>query len=439
VGGNLVNILHGEFCESFKGADLSRVVLLGSAFQGGLNNISLETDLTGTNLEGAILHGVNFGGSAFAHSDLRDADLKDIQLFPPKINSLLYSLHRDTLIAGLSDGSVRAWNTQTWKETILYEGLFWEVRSIIAAPGRRRIIFGDRKNTAVFLDLDKSKELKRFENEHTQGHQMAISPDGNTLACVGASNGIILFDITSGNPLKIFKGTDSFHCTAFNQDGSKLIGGDGKGNITIWSTADGRELKKWNSKLKSVYTICHSKNHPRFFACGYPLGEAIFHCWDSETGEALFPVESKFSQTAAFDNQATRFAVGDILGEINIVDAESGTPIHTIKLGEGTYAVAFSADDRFLASGHDRGTIRIWDINESSPDFGNCVKIIEVKSNYNGMKIAGARGLEQMMTWRVQGKAYEGTLLEYLNECGAIPDEKQKKLLAELKQSRKNS
>jgi hypothetical protein len=53
------------------------------------------------------------------------------------------------------------------------------------------------------------------------------------------------------------------------------------------------------------------------------------------------------------------------------------------------------------------------------------------------MKIAGARGLEQKMEWRVKGKPYEGTLLEYFIESGAIPDEKQKKQLAELKKKRK--
>lgn len=433
VGGNLVNILHGKFDASFKGAELPQVVLFGSAFQFG-------ADLTGTNMKGAILHGVNFGDGSFANTDLRDAYLKDIHLSPPRITSLLYSVHRNILIAGLWDGSVRGWNTQTWEETYLFKGLFWEVCSIIATPNMHRIIFGDRKNTAILWDLDSGKELQRFENEHGKGHQMAISPDGNILACVDDSNAIILFDIPSGNRLKTFHGTDGFYCAAFNEDGSKLIGGDEEGNITIWSIDDGGELNKWNSKLDTIYNICHSKNRPRFFACGYPsVNNEIFHCWDSETGEALFPVKSKFSLNSAFDNKETRFAMGDIHREINIIDAESGMPVHTIKLGEGTSAIAFSPDDKFLASGHNMGTLRIWDVDKSSPGFGKCVKIIDVKSNCNGMKITGARRLEQKMEWRVKGEPYEGTLLEYFIECGAIPDEKQKKQLAELKKKKKRT
>ena len=85
------------------------------------------------------------------------------------------------------------------------------------------------------------------------------------------------------------------------------------------------------------------------------------------------------------------------------------------------------------------GTLRIWDVNESSPNFGNCVKIIDVKSNCNGMMIAGARGLEQKIKWRVNGEPYQGTLLEYFIECGAIPDEKQKKQLAEIKKKKKRT
>jgi hypothetical protein len=48
-----------------------------------------------------------------------------------------------------------------------------------------------------------------------------------------------------------------------------------------------------------------------------------------------------------------------------------------------------------------------------------------------------AQGLEQKIKWPVQGEDYEGTLLEYFIECGAIPDEKQKKQLAELKKKRR--
>jgi WD40 repeat protein len=443
VGGNLVNILHGGFDASFKGTDLSRVVLFGSAFRHRSYYIFVGTDLTGTNMKGAILHGVNFEDSAFANTDLRDADLKGILLSLPDISSLLYSGHQDILIAGLSDGSVRGWNTQTWEETVLFKGLFRDVCSIIATTDRRRIIFGDRKNTAVLLDLDSGKELQRFENEHRKLHQMAISPDGNILACVDDSNAIILFDIPSGNPLKAFHGTHDFYCAAFNEDGSKLIGGDKKGNITIWSVDDGGELKKLNNKSGMIFNICHSKSRPRFFSCGMPNGDfiidEIFHFWDSETGKALFHVNSIVSHAFAFDNKETRFAVGDIFSEINIIDAESGTPIHTINLEEGTDAIAFSPDDQFLASGHKRGTIRIWDVNESSPNFGKCVKVIDVKSNCNGMKISGARGLEQKMIWRVKGEPYEGTLLEYFIECGAIPDEKQKKQLTELKKKKKRT
>lgn len=91
------------------------------------------------------------------------------------------------------------------------------------------------------------------------------------------------------------------------------------------------------------------------------------------------------------------------------------------------------------AIGDSMGTLRIWDVNESGPGFGKCVKTIVAKSNCHGMKISGARGLEQKMKWRLMGEPYEGTLLEYFIECGAIPDEKQKKQLAELKKKKKKT
>ncbi|NIM11911.1 MAG: NACHT domain-containing protein [Candidatus Aminicenantes bacterium] len=435
VGGNVTSILYRWLNVSFKGGQLPQVVLKGNCFKRKYESGSI--DLAGISFRNSILHQLILGECNLEKVDMRDADIKDIELTQPKIYSLIWLDYNNLLVGGFSEGNVRSWDTQTWQESIIFTGLEWEICSIVSFKDARKIVFGDRGNTAILWNLESANQIQHFKNSHTGRHQMAISLDGEILAIADNDQVIKLFDISSGKVLKTFAGTTYFYGVSFNHDGTKLIGGDEKGYVTIWDVENGREVKKWNSELETVFKICHSRNQSCFLATGsITRDKNIAHCWDSETGKSVFSFHYEFSLSISYNHKEDRFAVGDTNNLIKLFDAKSGELIHEIKVGTGTDALAFSPDDRFLASGHDDSTLRIWNVDENSPDFGKCVKIIDVKTNCRGMQIAGAKGLEQKMEWRKNGKPYQGTLLEYFAECGAVLDEEQKKLLKKIKKLR---
>jgi WD40 repeat protein len=287
---------------------------------------------------------------------------------------------------------------------IIISGLVWGVCSIVSTHDGKYIVVGDRGNTAVLWDLSGGKEIQRFENLHRMRHQMALSPDERLLGCAEEEDRVVIFDLSSGDKTIFFQGKGELvHCVDFNHDGKKLIIGDRSGYISIVNFMN-RETRRLGSKLKSIYQIRHSRKRPQFLVVGSGKEEDVVECWDSETGEKMFSEPCKYSHALSSNHREDIFAVGDIHDGIWIFDSTSGALIHKMKTSRETSGISFSPDDRYLATGHTNATIRIWDVDQHSPSFGQCLKVLDVRMNCRGVKIGGARGLEKNVTWKDRRK-----------------------------------
>jgi hypothetical protein len=411
-GSNAVYLLKRKGV-SFEKADMAQVCLFAVDFSGiSLNN----ADLHGAYLGEAIL-----GPYSLEKTNLCGADLIGISL---KMNigicSLCWSNDGKYLWAGCSDGSLRQWDTDTWQESILISGLRGAVFSILAMKDEQRIVAGDRGNTAILWNISSQTEIRRFNNPHGMGHQMALSPDENFLACVDSAQKVIVFDMESGEQSKIFQTNVILLCVAFSQDGKRLIAGGDGDEIFVWDFGTGQILDKLNTETSSGYKICHSRYQDKFLSYGY--GEKFtgnyLECWNSLNGEQIFSIKCRSGSSLSYSYDESKFACAEWFGSIGLYDSESGELIQKIN-SDDTRTIAFSPDDRYLASGDIRSTIRIWDINENSPNFGKAVKILDCRMNCSGMQIKGAHGLDQEIEWKVQGEAHKGSLAEYFVECGA--------------------
>ncbi len=118
---------------------------------------------------------------------------------------------------------------------------------------------------------------------------MALSPDGSRLA-VG-SREILLWSTADGKQLRKLEGHTSFvGALAFTPDGSRLASGSGDG-VRLWDVATGREVRKFTSYL--VVAIAFSPDG-RLLASGF--GNGAIKLWNVESGREAIPIQGGHSR-----------------------------------------------------------------------------------------------------------------------------------------------
>jgi len=272
---------------------------------------------------------------------------------------------------------------------------------------------------------------------------MGLSPDGRLLAVVGNDRCIHVYQVESGEEMRVLGPVEERPYSVFlEDDGRTLAAGCGGGRILVWNRDYSEPVLRFQTALSSVRQLALDPEQHRVFAFGYGEGlNAEVSGWSLDTGDPLFQTELVFMGDAlGYGARTGRVAVGDWGGNtVVLIDAEVGTERARFTPGRAVRALAFSPDEHRLASGHSDGTVRIWDVEEGSENYLQCLQVLDVKPNYQGARIAGAKGLDQAIEWQRQGKEVKGTLLELFADCGAILDDEQQLRLAQLQAERQRS
>ena len=209
------------------------------------------------------------------------------------------------LVSGSYDATVRLWSAETHEQ-------LWSAKT----PQTRqqtpmvRDIFGFETAPGPFHRLAFQRVLT-----------VAYSPDGQTLASSGSSDGTIqLWNVENGTHTKTLKGhTDTVSTLAFSPDGKTLVSGSEDDTLRMWDTNTGRMLRKLSGHSNDVKSMAFSRDGKMIASGGK---DASVRLWDTETGRFLPTLRGHY---------------WEIKG------------------------VAISADGKTVASGDKNGTILFWD------------------------------------------------------------------------------
>jgi WD40 repeat protein/tRNA A-37 threonylcarbamoyl transferase component Bud32 len=272
--------------------------------------------------------------------------------------ALAFSPDGKTLAAGTDDGMVRLLDAETGQTRLGWrqgkeDGFRGKMVSLAFRPDGGELACGDghifafpgAKNPATIHLVDPTTGKKRAELAGHMGSviAMAYTPDGKGLASVGADGTVRLWNMETGSErAKLLGDTQKVFGVAMRPDGEVLASASVNGTIRLWEFATGKERRVLKGPEGALClavafspdgrTLAGSMNHRD------SSPERVMSLTDSEREPPTTPAEIYLWDST---NGKVRGKLQSRSGEI--------------------WALSFSPDGKRLVSGHEDGTLRLWD------------------------------------------------------------------------------
>jgi WD40 repeat protein/serine/threonine protein kinase/tetratricopeptide (TPR) repeat protein len=308
------------------------------------------------------------------------------QLGPPwshrggGVDSVAFSPDGKQVVTGSWDHTARIWDVATRQPVgppLAHTGPVWVVRF---TPDGQEILTGGEYGVTLWGRLPRVHMLAKPPVHSAHVHDLAICPDGKTLVTVhrdAASRGAIhMCQLPRGfsRPAVSARGTSSGavgivaqsltwfrrHLASFNPDATRLVSGGKDGYVRLFDTATGQPeclgSMPFRHPWKAVDVTAFSPGG-RFFATSSRDRTAIsdVRIWESATGRPSGQAIPFMNHIAAmaFSPDEKILATGGYDCTVRFWDTSTGKPLGPPLLqGDIVLSLAFSPDGKMLAVGH---------------------------------------------------------------------------------------
>jgi WD40 repeat protein len=291
--------------------------------------------------------------------------------------SLAFSPTSEWLAAGTEDKQIHLFDVSRDEVLRTMNGHSQIVKGLAFSPNGGILASASLDKTIKLWDTFTGKEIRTLSGHSDGVTSVAFSPDGLILASASWDTTVILWDVHSGNLLQKLSGhTDKVNAVAFSPDGRFLASASDDGSVRLWDPQTGklvRSLPEVNARVESIAFSPDSK----FLASGSSrnLNSQTSHhggilVWDIEGMSAVSAFE-KFRgniHMLVFKPDGTVLAGAEWPSDprpnsfVTFWDVKERVVINRLdveRFGE-LYAISYSHDGRWLASGGRSGRIRLW-------------------------------------------------------------------------------
>jgi WD40 repeat protein len=236
------------------------------------------------------------------------------------------------------------------------------VRAVALAPDEDTLVL-ECEGELLVVDPGTLTVRGRWRGERARVRRMEFSPDGTLLATAGYTGAVTLWDVAAGEPVRTFEGHEGrVWAVSFSRDATLLASAGDDHTVRLWSTAGGdpRVLHGHGAPVRSVAVSPDGRR----VASGDEDHE--LHVWDVAGGrlERRLPGHTGKVRCVRFLPDGSLLSGGSD-GTLRSWDAGTGSQLRLLQAhGEGRVGkirtLALSADHRFLVTGAQDRTARVW-------------------------------------------------------------------------------
>ncbi len=300
-----------------------------------------------------------------------------------------------TAVSTAERNSLRFWDPATGKLRGEIETDDTIFTAVSFSPNSKHLVsVGAIKETDPFpsrgalriFDVATQQELRTIKIDKGGASILAFTPDGKTLV-TNAPGGVSIWEFETGIELLRYKLNErGIRTLAVSPDGKLIAAAGEDGFIYLWEWESDKEPRKIKASDRGLIGLAFSPDG-RTLAGSSDGGDDGVRLWDVATGRAVrrltghegtayvpglaFSPDGKVLATTDPGNRIVRNWSGGVL----LWDPATGKLLRELPTpGEGTSAVSFSADGRWLAAGTESG-LHVWNARTweevGAGDLGN--------------------------------------------------------------------
>ena len=256
----------------------------------------------------------------------------------------------------------------------LWRNSYRELATIEHSQSVDSVAFSPDGKTLVSASLGEitlwdAKTLRRLSTmKDTPGVvHIAFSPNGRMLASVNNQGIVKSWDVITGQELLTFKVSERFYSVAFSPDSTMLLAGNTDGTIRRWDTNTWQGTVLLAKHAASVNSLAFSPDGKLLASTS---SDGTLKLWNTSTWRdesATLPLDKAGGLSVAFSHDGKVLAAGTSTFAKNFVllwDVSERRELATLHgYAQNVTSLAFSPDDKTLASSSDDHTVKLWDMS----------------------------------------------------------------------------
>jgi WD40 repeat protein len=339
-----------------------------------------------------------------------------------ELSSVAFRPDGRQIVSGNSDTTVRVWDADTGEPIgAPLTGHTEPVTSVVFSPDGRRIVSGSWDETLRFWDADTGEPIGSPLTGHTDWvNSVAFSPNGRRIVSGSKDQTLWLWDADTGAPIgSAFTGhTAAVNSVAFSPDGRRIASGGDDQTVRVWDADTGEPIgPPLTGHTSGVRSVAFSRDGRRMVSGSW---DTTVRLWDSDTG-ALIGVTLTGQRIVSVSPEL-----------MSLRDSRVGSPIVAPLAGhtDPVRSVAFSPDGRWIVSGGNDKSLRLWDSRTGSPIgsplTGHTDAVNSVSFSPDGSRIASGSEDKSLRRWDADTGAAIGAPLaghtDAVNSVSFSPD-----------------
>jgi WD40 repeat protein len=192
---------------------------------------------------------------------------------------------------------------------------------------------------------------------------VAISPNGMSALSVGNDNIIHLWEIATGNQIRVLHGHNDFITSvAYSQDGKYALSGSYDKTLGLWDVGTGRNIRLFKGHEEAITSVVFSPDGKHAISGSH---DTTLRLWELDTGKQIRIFKGHLSRVNAVAISPNgKYAIsGSADTTLKLWEVATGQHIRTFEGHQMSIkAVTFDSTGRFALSGSRDKTIRLWEV-----------------------------------------------------------------------------